>query len=152
MLLNGYFKLNNQPMSKLEIGAFRLDAFSGDGEHRNKRGSMCLKDKGPIPVGRYYIVGRESGGRLGWLYDIYDGRSGWFALYADDGMIDDWTFCNNVQRGLFRLHPKGRSGSSQGCIVVDKETDFMSLRSFLLMQNHKIPGTDIKTYGMIQVI
>ena len=152
MLLNGYFKLNNQPMSKLEIGAFRLDAFSGDGVHRNKRVSMCLKDIGPIPVGQYYIVDRESGGRLGWLRDIAKGGWKWFALYANDGMIDDWTFCNNVHRGEFRLHPKIGQGISKGCIVVDKEAEFMSLRSFLLSQNHIIPGTDIKTYGMIQVI
>jgi len=148
----GYFKLNDQPMSKLEIAAYRLDAFSGDGEHRNKRGSMCLKDKGPIPVGRYYIVDRQSGGALGTLTSFFRGRLEWFALYAKDNVIDDWMFCDQVRRGLFRLHPKGSSGSSEGCIVIEKENEFLSLRRFLLAQNHKIPGTDIKTYGMIQVI
>jgi len=105
---HGYFKLNSEPLSKLEIAAYRLDAFSGDGEHKNKRGSMCLKDKGPIPVGRYYIVDRQSGGRLGPLYDIFGGRSGWFALYADDGMIDDYTFLQKSTKRSFSSASKGK--------------------------------------------
>ncbi|MCL1825892.1 MAG: DUF2778 domain-containing protein [Betaproteobacteria bacterium] len=139
-------------MSRLDIGPFRADAFSGDGKHRNKRSSMCLKDEGSIPYGLYYIVDRESGGRLGKLRDLRSGKSDWFALYANDGFLDDVTFCNNVERGQFRLHPKGILGISQGCIVIDKPHEYTNLRNFLLLHKHKIPGKDIITYGTIQVI
>jgi len=153
---HGIFRLNDQPMSRLDIGSFSVDAFSGDGKHRNKKGSMCMKDEGPIPNGLYYIVDRESGGLFGKLRDIRGGKSDWFALYANDGMLNDTLedsmFCHNVERGLFRLHPKGMLGISKGCIVIEKKTDFLSLRHFLLTYRHKIPGTEIYTYGTIQVI
>jgi len=149
---HGIFRLNDQPMSRLDIGPFSVDAFSGIGKHINERSSMCLKDEGPIPYGLYYIVDRESGGRLGGLRNLIGGMSDWFALYANDGILDDSTFCNNVERGQFRLHPKMGRGVSKGCIVIDKKAEFMNLRHFLLAYRHKIPATDIYTYGTIQVI
>lgn len=148
----GTFRLNDEPMSKLEIASFRLDAFSGDGKHRNKRNSMCLANEGPIPHGLYYIVDRGSGGPIGKINTVLSGAWDWFALYANDGKIDDWTFCNKVERGLFRLHPKGWRGSSKGCIVVDDPVKFRNLRNFLLSQKHIIPSKEIRTYGTIRVI
>lgn len=50
---------------------------------------------------------------MGWLYDfVKDQASGvhhedWFALYRDDGQIDDYTVINGVRRGNFRIHPNG---------------------------------------------
>ncbi|WP_254367149.1 tlde1 domain-containing protein [Paraburkholderia sp. NMBU_R16] len=29
----------------------------------------------------------------------------WFALYRNDGVVDDYTFIDGVRRGNFRLHP-----------------------------------------------
>jgi hypothetical protein len=43
-------------------------------------------------------------------------KADWFALFADDGTIDDNTLCNHVRRGEFRLHPR-HIGISQGCII-----------------------------------
>lgn len=74
---------------------------------------------GPIPPGIYFIVDRESGGMLGGLRDYFTGRDTWFALCANDNRIDDKTFCNNIIRGHFRLHPKGVRGVSEGCVVID---------------------------------
>jgi hypothetical protein len=44
-------------------------------------------------------------------------RSEWFALYSAD-TADDWVFVNGVQRGNFRLHPKGPRNLSEGCITL----------------------------------
>lgn len=35
------------------------------------------------------MLDRQSGGKLGWLYDLFNGRDDWFALYAIDENIDD---------------------------------------------------------------
>jgi len=149
---HGIFRLNGQPMSRLDIASFRLDAFSGKGKHVNKRSSMCIPNEGAIPYGLYYIVNRESGGRFGKIRAVLEGKTDWFALWASDGHLDDFTFCNDVERGRFRLHPKGTLGVSEGCIVIDKPHEYPNLRNFLLFHKHKIPGTDIITYGTIQVI
>lgn len=45
--------------------------------------------------------------------------------------IDDVTYCNEVERGNFRLHPKGPYGISKGCIVIDKPDEFHHLRNVL---------------------
>ena len=65
------------------------------------------RTKAPIPKGRYYIIKRKPGGRLGRLRDFgldlwsNRDRATWFALYSADGKIDDWTFVNSVRRGNF---------------------------------------------------
>lgn len=146
------FELNNKPMSSFKIEANSFPAFSGYGEHVNRRVSACVPNEGPIPPGEYFIVDRESGGRLGWLYDLFNDRRDWFALYANDDKIDDETWCEKVKRGEFRLHPKGSRGISRGCIVIDKSTDFQFLRSIL--RNGKpelIPNTEIKAWGKVVV-
>jgi hypothetical protein len=60
-MLDGIFKLEEK--AALVIAGFSFPAFSGDGEFRNRQTHMCLPDQGPIPVGTYYILDRQSGGR-----------------------------------------------------------------------------------------
>jgi|SRR5579863_8037940 len=151
-MLQCNFELNDEPMSAFRIGVISVPAFSGLAPHINRRISTCLPDLGPIPLGRYYIVDRESGGRLGWLYDYFGSHQDWFALYAADGKIDDETFCNEVHRGNFRLHPNGPSGISQGCIVIDHRPDFHRIRTLLIDSGKQpIPGSKLLAYGMVTV-
>ncbi|WP_220496102.1 MULTISPECIES: DUF2778 domain-containing protein [unclassified Pseudoalteromonas] len=94
-------------MSTLKCGASTFDAYSGLEAHRNKKLSICIPSKGPIPTGVYYIIDRQSGGLLGPLRDLFSDKADWFALYAIDKKIDDSTFCEKVKRGQFRIHPEG---------------------------------------------
>lgn len=146
------FELNGQPVSSFQIGAMKLPAFSGLGAHINKRISACLYGVGPIPPGTYYIFDRESGGLLGPMRDIFTKRDDWFALYAIDSRLDDETFCNDVKRGNFRLHPKGFSGRSEGCVVIENMTDFQLLRATLKGTTPTpVPGIKLKAYGRLVV-
>jgi hypothetical protein len=108
-----------------------------------------------ISPGQYYIVDRKSGGvkkRLRQFFDVRDPKDGWFALYAADGRIDDKTFCDGVERGNFRLHPKGSMGISQGCIVIDNELLFDQLAMKLRGSDQMlVPGLDVKGYGIVTV-
>ncbi|WP_429522902.1 tlde1 domain-containing protein [Paraburkholderia youngii] len=88
----------------------------------HKAAGMCTPRIGAIPVGRYYIFDRRSGGILGPWKDRLNlngnNKSEWFALYAIDANIDDdKVLCDGIIRGQFRLHPKGRLGRSEGCIT-----------------------------------
>lgn len=146
------FELNNQPMSVFRIGAMSYPAFSGLGNNANQRTMACVKGSGPIPPGTYYIFDRQSGGLLGPIRDMINGRNDWFALYAADNRIDDEAFCNEVKRGNFRLHPKGVTGRSEGCVVVDKESDFIQLRAILTSAKPiSVYGTKLKAYGCLVV-
>ena len=146
------FELNGQAMSNLTIGALSSPAFSGLGDNINRRISACVPNLGPIPPGDYFILNRESGGRIGWLRDLFSDKRDWFALYADDNKIDDETWCEQVKRGQFRLHPKGRVGVSKGCIVIDNPHDFNFISSILRNSHPEIiAGTDIKAWGKITV-
>jgi hypothetical protein len=105
------FELNGKPMSKFMCGQVPYDAFSGFGKQANTRAQACVPKVGPIPPGQYYIIDRQLGGlkkRLRQFFDMRDPKGSWFALYVADGCIDDLTFCNEIERGNFRLHPKGR--------------------------------------------
>ncbi|MPW20355.1 DUF2778 domain-containing protein [Paraburkholderia sp. CNPSo 3157] len=153
------FNLNRRPMSTLVCPGFgSIQAFSGNRNSIDNPDSVTLKESGPLPKGLYYIVDRESGGHLGWLWDaIKDAasdtrRSEWFALYRADGKLDDWTFINGVQRGNFRLHPVGLSGESKGCITLPSREEFKALRSYLKAQRPAfIPGTSVRYYGTVEV-
>ena len=146
------FKLNGKPLSTFEMSSLRFPAFSGLGEHKNRREFACAAGVGPIPPGAYYIVNRQSGGRLGPLLDFIKDRSDWFALYAADKQIDDEVFCNTVKRGNFRLHPAGTRGISQGCITLTTRTDFDILRHQLIAAGQVlIPGTSLHAYGRVTV-
>ncbi|HEY2024030.1 DUF2778 domain-containing protein [Paraburkholderia sp.] len=143
------FELNEEPISTFEITGFSFPAFSGIGNHINKKLYSCLPDLGAISPGTYYIVDRQSGGRLGWLWDRVLRHQDWFALYAADGRIDDETFCANVRRGNFRLH----SGTlSKGCITIIDPADFNVIKAMLRADRGSlIPGTDIRFYGEVLV-
>ena len=146
------FELNNEPMSVFKIGERSFNAFSGLSPYVNKRLAACTPNLGPIPPGTYYIVDRESGGFLGGLYDMFGQRGDWFALYAEDGKIDDETYCNEIKRGNFRLHPKVGSGISKGCITVDHQSDFNAIRIILKgVPKEPIPGSSISAYGKVTV-
>jgi hypothetical protein len=145
--------LNNLRFTKLVTDVGRFTAFSGDGKDRNNPSSESVRDGGPIPLGLYHIVDRPSGGRLGAIRDAATGRFEWFALYRDDGTIDDETFVDSVKRGQFRLHPLGPLGMSTGCVVLQYRAEFNSLRSCLLAAPvANIPGTSMRTYGTIDVV
>jgi len=146
------FELNDQPMSLFTIGALSVPAFSGRGKNINKRSSACLIGQGPIPPGQYYIFDRQGGGRFEWFRNLFSDHSDWFALYAIDGKIDDETFCNNLARGRFRLHPKGPRGISEGCITIEKLSDFQFIRAMLKsIPPSAVPGSDLKAYGKVVV-
>ena len=83
---------------------------------------------------------------------MHNRHGDWFALYAADGKIDDETFCNQVKRGNFRLHPKGTAGISQGCITLESVADYQRLRTFLKgMPAQAVPGISLKAYGRVVV-
>ena len=146
------FELNGKPMSEFKMGAPKFPAFSGLKGHINKPASQCLPNVGPIPKGEYYIVDRESGGKLGWLRDRINGKNEWFALYANDKNIDDEAYCEMVKRGQFRLHPRGEMGISKGCITIDDWSDYHTVRALLKgTTTSKIPNTDIVYYGKVKV-
>lgn len=63
-MINAKFKLNGEHMSKFEVLGNQFDAFSGMSNYRNKAKHMCSVSIGPIPIGAYYIVDRESGDDL----------------------------------------------------------------------------------------
>ncbi|WP_176059719.1 DUF2778 domain-containing protein [Paraburkholderia sp. BCC1876] len=154
-----YFTLNNQKVSALVCSGFGgVAAFSGNSQHIDNPSDTAVVGAGPIPKGRYYIITREPGGRLGRLRDFAldiwskSERATWFALYSADGKIDDWTFVNGVRRGNFRLHPTGRWNVSDGCITLTSQAQFDRLRGYLLSQPATmIPGTDIPYYGTVEV-
>lgn len=154
-----YFTLNRTRMSALICPGFgSVAAFSGGGKYINNPGATTVKDDGPLPTGTYYIVDRQSGGRLGLVWDFFKDlragtqRSQWFALYRNDEKIDDYTSIQGIRRGAFRLHPVGYVGISEGCITLPNHTQFDQLRTFLKSQQTRtIPGTSINYYGTVVV-
>jgi len=154
-----YFYLNGKPMSNLVChGLGNFFAFSGNARDRNQPNSTSVPFDGPLPGGEYYIIDRESGGRLGKMRDFMQDtlagthRAGWFALYRNDGVIDDVTFINGVQRGQFRLHPTGRFGVSEGCITLPDVIQYHRLWTFLKSQKMaKVPGSPLYYYGKVYV-
>ncbi len=151
---NFTFTLNGQPMSSV-VGpdGVATPAFSGLGESKDDPSKTGDAYSGPLPTGSYYIVDRPSGGLLGKIKDFFRPEKGtWFALYRNDGKIDDSTTVNGTVRGSFRLHPKGPLGISEGCITVNNQSDYIRL-SFQLMSAKpaNIPGTSIRYYGTMEV-
>jgi hypothetical protein len=165
MAYTGKFLVNNTPLSPLSIfGIGTFNAYSGDGPYLNRGGCTAIAGKGPIPAGRYWIVERPTGGigskAYTWAKDTLNAALGtpsdhseWFALYRDDGLIDDYTWINSVRRGNFRLHPAGGQGISLGCITVPSRTDFLRIRNALL-HTTTIPARNsgLRAYGTIEVI
>lgn len=153
------FALNKRSMSTLVVpGIGSFAAFSGSGRWRNDPEGVGVAKIGPLPAGRYYIVDRQSGGRLGWLrellQDSFSGvdRSSWFALLREDGRIDDETFVGKVRRGEFRLHPVGPLGISEGCITLQRLSDFERLATALRNgRRSAIPNGGGQAYGTVEV-
>lgn len=153
------FRLNGNALSNLScpgIGFF--PAYSGyEGGHRNNPDSVNIPNEGPLPPGKYYIVSRPTGGLRtmvqDWAATKYSGsdRSVWFALYRDDGNIDDWTFIDHVERGHFRLHPAGYMGISEGCITLPSPSHFAVLREALSRTPTMQVTATLTAYGTVQV-
>lgn len=81
--------------------------YSGNGEWKNDPASDGVKGHGPIPRGRYSIIGIESG-------------HGGFALVLDPDKENDMK-----GRSGFLIHgdmadPKLRGTASEGCIIVPR--------------------------------
>lgn len=165
MALQGKFVVSNSPFSPLSVfGVGVFMAFSGEGIYCNRGGCTAIKDNGPIPAGRYWIVDRPAGGLrsrgLAWSKDLWNAvngaptdRSEWFALYRDDGRIDDYTWINGTERGNFRLHPTGGGGHSFGCITLQSRSEFQALRRALLHTTTISAGkSGLDAYGTIEVI
>lgn len=153
------FRLNGRGLSNLScpgIGFF--PAYSGNaGMHRNNPDSINVSNVGPLPPGRYYIVDRPRGGLLGGLREYIDSnvsgsdRGVWFGLFRDDGLLDDYTFIENVKRGNFRLHPAGWQGVSNGCITLPGRNHYEVLRRGILNSPAFILSGGLKAYGTIHV-
>lgn len=152
------FRLNGNALSNLScpgIGFF--PAYSGNaGQHRNNPESVAVKNIGPLPPGKYYIVDRPRSLSTH-INDIFateytgSDRSIWYALYRIDGKVDDRTFIENVERGNFRLHPAGYKGISNGCITLPSPSHFAVLREALQRTPTLMVSASLKAYGTIQV-
>lgn len=159
MAITCTYVLNGMETSILSCaGVGNFPAFSGQMAGRNNPTLSSIADIGPLPTGRYFIVSRQSGGRLGAIrefglkYGYGTDRNTWFALYRDDGKINDETFIEGVKRGNFRLHPIGPMGLSEGCITMTSHADFDYLRAALLGASMiGVPGTSLKAHGTIRV-
>ncbi|HTH59294.1 MAG TPA: DUF2778 domain-containing protein [Paraburkholderia sp.] len=155
---------NSATLTLAVFGVGVFPAFSGDGIYRNRGGCTAAAGKGPLPAGKYWVVERPGGGIASRLQtqikDAYNAARGnpshhheWFALYRDDGRIDDWTWIDGVRRGNFRLHPVGGDGVSFGCITLQSRTDFNRLRQALLQTTTVQAGTSgLRAHGWIEVI
>ncbi|PWU26526.1 hypothetical protein DK254_28600 [Pseudomonas sp. RW407] len=151
------FELNGKLFSDLECGGVgRFPAFSGDSATRNDPRFVSRVDEGPLPRGRYYIFDRQSGGRLGWLYNKASRVFGvdqerWFSFYRDDEVIDDWTFVRHIRRGNFRLHPIGPGALSKGCVVLQYQVQFDWLSAALKCTLPMVLADGSRAYGVLQV-
>jgi hypothetical protein len=164
MAYTGKFLVDNEPLAPLTIfGVGTFNAYSGNNQYRNRGGCTAVPDNGPIPAGKYWILDRPTGGMgsraIAWAKDEWNtafghpsNHSEWFALYRDDGVIDDVTWINGVKRGQFRLHPAGGHGLSPGCITLPSYTDFLIIRHALL-HTATIPARNsgLRAYGTIDV-
>jgi len=154
------YDLNGKPTSQLVCDGVTYEAFSGNmAAYVNKARYQHVKDSGPLPLGKYYILDRETGGRLGWLREpVQDflaatDRNEWFSLYRDDDVIDDQTTINNISRGAFRIHPVGPRGISQGCVTLTSQLAFDGLKRYLRNKAGAIlHGKEIRYYGVLYVV
>lgn len=153
------FHLDHRQISWLRCdGIGSIAAFSGQKHGRGTPKAVDQTDIGPIPKGTYYLVDRQSGGRLGFIYDLW-GEYGWgttdqkkwFALWNPSS--GDTTMINGVRRGNFRLHPMGPARLSKGCITIVHPSDFNRLERHLRSRNPDlpVPGTTLKAYGTVEV-
>ncbi|TDN61769.1 DUF2778 domain-containing protein [Paraburkholderia sp. BL10I2N1] len=165
MAVTGKFIIDNQWLAPLTIfGVGTFNAYSGNAQYRNRGGCTAVPENGPLPAGKYWIVPRPTGGVRSavetWLKDEFNhyssrptDHSEWFALYRDDGKIDDYTWIDGVRRGNFRLHPAGGRGLSLGCITLPSRTDFLRIRTALLhTKTIPVRNSALNAYGSIEVV
>ncbi|HDS6853809.1 MULTISPECIES: DUF2778 domain-containing protein [unclassified Enterobacter] len=142
MALHGTLILNGAdyaPFNLYGVGVFM--AHSGQGTYRNNASCAAIPTQGPLPPGKYWIIERGNGGFASalkaksqdlvnrYFYGAEFNRDEWFALYRDDFGIDDGTWVEHVQRGLFRLHP---GTISEGCITIAHNSDYGIIRDALM--------------------
>ncbi|MFM0121452.1 DUF2778 domain-containing protein [Paraburkholderia sp. RL18-101-BIB-B] len=154
------FVLNGKADSVFSCeGTASVAAFSGTGHGRDNPDDTAVENVGPIPKGTYYLVDRQSGRYMGFLYDWWDAhgfsstdRQKWFMLW--NPATGDTTNVNGIKRGNFRLHPVGRLGLSHGCITVERQYEFDRLQTFIRLrgQTVPVPGTALRAYGTVDVI
>lgn len=152
-----FFRLNGQAMGELEVRLpnqiLKIPAYSGARPFSNQRTHMCIPHVGAIPLGEYYVVDRESGGRLGWLKDLFNEKTEWFSLYRIDDKIDDYTWCDGVKRVHFRIHYSVSGDGSRGCVTLANPNDFRDLKSALRTSGkRKVSNLDIECYGKLTVL
>ncbi|WP_116135960.1 DUF2778 domain-containing protein [Trinickia diaoshuihuensis] len=153
------FSLNGKETSLLSCpGVGAIAAFSGRGVGRDNPAAVAKEDVGPIPKGTYYIIDRQSGGRLGALRDFWNAygvgttdHKKWFMLW--NSQTGDSTMVDGIKRGSFRLHPMGPMGLSEGCITVVNGDQFNRLADYLRSRapDLPVPGSGFKAYGTVQV-
>ncbi|WP_261120413.1 DUF2778 domain-containing protein [Serratia ficaria] len=135
-----------------------FSVFSGNKHYTNQPGCTDVPNNGAIPAGTYWIVDRPSGGLKSQAMTLFKDlvtnvdHNIWFALYRDDGTINDRTWINGVMRGQFRLHPIGPLGLSEGCITFYSQNEFSRLRAALLKaKTVTVLGTRLRAYGTIEI-
>jgi len=152
------FTPNRRETSQLVCSGFgSVEAYSGHDQGRDNPDAVFAPDVGAIPPGTYYILDRQSGGRLGWMHDWVDAHFGstdrthWFMLWNAHG--GDVTMTHGVKRGNFRMHPEGPMRLSDGCITVKNGSDFDRLQRYLrtFRPDMWVPGSDLKAYGRVEV-
>ncbi|MEX3812500.1 DUF2778 domain-containing protein [Paraburkholderia sp. BR13439] len=152
------FTLNKREMSSFDCPGFgKVEAYSGRGVGRDNPDAASMPMVGAIPRGTYYLVDRQSGGRLGWLRDLNNEHFGstdrrkWFMLWNAQG--GDSTLIHGVRRGNFRLHPEGPLRESDGCITVQSGDGFERLQRYIRSRKPDltIPGSNMKAYGRVEV-
>ncbi len=151
LLENFVFELNSRPMSTLTCDCgISAPAFSGGGDAINNPKRVADANDGPLPPGVWYIVDRPIGGVRQLIHDWWSGDTDeWFALYREDGMIDDKTLVEGVLRQAIRLH----AGSmSVGCLTVTDRGKYNQIwQKLFTTETRFIPGTQIVYYGTITV-
>jgi len=159
MPIRCFFTLNGKTISTLHCSGYgTVGAFSGHGHGRDNPVEVATPNIGPIPPGTYYIVDRQSGGSMGWVYDtagpllnLTTDRHNWFALL--NPATGDTTMINGVRRGQFRLHPDGPHGLSEGCIAVFNPAEFELLQRFIRKSppHVPVPRSTLMAYGTLEV-
>lgn len=167
-----YRELTPEGRLKLKChGAGEYEVFTGEDQFGSNV-NCSLRMFGPIPVGSYYIVNRESGswkniirafGIDAWKYLVHgavNDHSKWFSLISTVSRADNLN-ASKIARGAFRLHPVNSDGMgvSEGCITLSKYSQFYVLRSMLLATDPKkivvlidsVPH-EVNAYGVVHVI
>lgn len=71
------FLLNDKTTSQLYCSGYgSVEAYSGTKQGRDNPRDTAIPNIGPLPVGTYFLVDRESGGMFGWAKDWFSAH-GW---------------------------------------------------------------------------